>query len=97
MAAPILTPVHCDPCGAIFKLPEISAEKRNRIVEFVRLSHPAEAVRVLTVPRQIELTDAKRIVDHITRKPGICHRCRKALPNGGQVVCSNCKSLNFDW
>jgi uncharacterized paraquat-inducible protein A len=97
MTAPILTQIHCEHCGVFFNLPELSAEKRNRIVDLLRTNQFAEAIRLLPTSHGIELVDAKSIVYHITRKQSICHRCRTALPSTGQVVCPKCKSLNLDW
>ena len=97
MTALILTKVSCERCGAFFTLPELSPDKRRLMVELLRANQFAEAMRVLPASRDIELTDAKSIVFHITRKPGVCHRCRAVLPSAGEVVCPKCKSLNFDW
>jgi uncharacterized paraquat-inducible protein A len=97
MTASILTKVVCKRCDACFTLPELSSEIRTRVVELRRTDRSLEAVRVLRISGAIELADAKSIVHHITREPGVCHRCRASLPGEGQVVCPKCKALNFDW
>jgi hypothetical protein len=97
MTSPILLEVHCERCGVFFTLPELPIEKQRRVAELIRMNMFIEAIRFLRFGRHIELVDAKSIVHHVTRKFGVCHRCHKALPATGQVVCQECKSLNFDW
>lgn len=39
--------------------------------------------------------EAKVLALHVTRSPGVCHRCQRSVQHG-ESVCE-CKSANIDW
>ncbi len=43
----------------------------------------------------MDLSDAKAMVQHMSADGSICHRCGAGLPEGVEVICSNCRSFNY--
>src|ERR1041385_4753879 len=89
--------ISCKRCGASFTLPEIPADVRSRVAEWVRSGSRIQAIKLLHLRTGIEIADCKGIGFHITQTKGICHRCKRPLESSGEVICGKCNSLNLDW
>jgi len=97
MSAATPVTIQCEKCGVSLTLPEMAASDLDKITSLVREDRHAEATTFLRDRFALSLAAAKAIEMHITRKPGICVRCRAALTSRGQVTCHKCRSLNLNW
>ena len=97
MTASVETVVRCHRCRVSFPLPRISEAERARLVSAVRAGQHVETIQLLRELAGFDLRDGKAVEVHITRRPGICVRCRTPLPSRGQTECPKCGSLNLDW
>ncbi len=54
-------------------------ELRREVAASVRDHQAIVAMRLIVTNSPLELRDAKAIALHITREPGVCHRCSYPL------------------
>jgi hypothetical protein len=93
-----LESVHCANCGRFWLLPaSLDAAARAEIAALARRQLHITGVKRLRAQTHLSLLEAKAVVGHISRAPGVCHWCGDRLEGGEICVCSTCGSLNYDW
>ena len=91
-----LQEAYCPRCKAAVQYPaSLTAEEKAAIAGENRADR-LEALRRWRAAYDLDLATAKGLGFHITREPGVCHRCKHPT-SGSESVCTNCKSFNLDW
>jgi Zn finger protein HypA/HybF involved in hydrogenase expression len=70
-------------------------EMKAEIASLIRNTSPISAIQYFQ-PVGMNLTNAKGISLHVTRKKGLCHHCKTELVEY-EGNCPKCKRLNLDW
>lgn len=87
--------VYCGKCRTAVVVPAaISADEAASFAAAVR-TDSVEAIRHAESRFSLGPREAKALVLHITRNPGKCNRCGRAV--GAGVATCACRSLNFNW
>ena len=90
--------VKCEHCKSVWELPDqISLEITEEFARLSRERQPMKAMIFLRTQLEISLRDAKAVYSHLAYLKDQCHRCHTALEGDDIVICSNCKSLNYNW
>ncbi len=57
------------------------------------------AVEIYSASKRAKLgiAEAKAVTLHFSAQGDVCHRCNRELPDGDEVVCPKCHSLNLKW
>jgi hypothetical protein len=69
-------------------------EQAARFALVVR-TDPIEGMRFAETHLGLDAREAKVLVLHVTRVPGVCHKCSKPVSTR-ESVCT-CRSVNIDW
>ena len=76
--------------------PSSLTDEQTSAFASLKRSSALEATRFAQEKFGLALTEAKALSYHITREPGVCHRCRSPLL-GLESTCTKCHSANLDW
>ena len=92
-----MTVLYCPRCEGEVQIPDLPAAQRDEIARLRYGSSTVEAYEKLSELSGLDLRLAKRLVIHLPHRPGECHRCGAALPQGVAVQCAACGSVNVQW
>ena len=87
--------IHCRKCRVDVVLPSnISAQEAVKFAAIVR-NDSLEGVRYAEQNFGLGPRESKALALHVTRAPGVCHKCGMPVSKG-ESVCT-CRSVNLDW
>lgn len=87
--------IYCGKCRVDVVLPSnLSAEEAAKFAVIVR-NDSLEGVLYAEQNLGLGPREAKALTLHVTRSPGLCHKCGKPVAKG-ESVCT-CRSVNLDW
>jgi len=88
-------PSPCARCGTIFRVALPSEFRDRRDLALLARSNGARFIQILKEIVRCELTDAKGVLHHVTKRSRECHQCGAPLPIGELVDCRRCGALNL--
>jgi hypothetical protein len=90
-----MTEVFCPGCEAAVVVPELGEADRGDLARR-RVARTADAIARIRQLSGLDAVAAKRLVLHMCRKRGVCHKCGGALAER-VGSCAACGSANVDW
>ena len=75
----------------------LSSEVKHEISGVARRASKIEAMIKLKEQAKLGIAEAKAVALHFSAQGDVCHRCNRELPDGDEVVCPKCHSLNLKW
>jgi ribosomal protein L40E len=88
--------LQCGQCQSVVVWPKnLPTEEKAAIAAAARRDAVA-AARLVESRYGFDQREGKALVIHVTRKPGICHRCGSSLA-GEETLCSKCHAANLNW
>ena len=87
--------IECRRCRVTVVWPSSLTAAQTTEVAAVTRKDRLEGIRYAKAHLGLGPREAKALALHITKIPGVCHRCGKAVPKG-ESACV-CRSANLDW
>jgi hypothetical protein len=88
--------IACPKCKTNVVWPiSISDDAKKKFATTTR-SSIAEGIKLGATEFGLDLRESKCLAFHITRKPGLCHRCQSSI-SSELCICAKCHSANLDW
>ncbi|MGL5890736.1 MAG: Com family DNA-binding transcriptional regulator, partial [Bacteroidia bacterium] len=69
---------------------------KQRLLELILIS-PLQSVKYIIDNYEINLKEAKYIINHINTNYGHCKRCNFDKLDEEYIKCPKCGALNFNW
>ena len=87
---------NCARCGASWSCPTLPVVRRREVADLVRRK---QLLDVFALFRKLGFTvaAAKHTSLHLTKQPGFCIKCSRALPTDSERVVCRCRTLNLNW
>jgi ribosomal protein L40E len=86
----------CGQCQTVVVWPKELASAAKAAIAGIARRDPHSAAELVESRYGLDLREGKALAVHVTRNPGICHRCNSPVA-GGETLCSKCHAANLDW
>ena len=88
--------LQCGQCQSLVAWPKGLASAEKATIGAAVRRDAVAAASMLESRYGFDEREGRALVVHVTRKPGICHRCESPL-EGEELLCSKCHAANLNW
>jgi uncharacterized paraquat-inducible protein A len=86
--------MHCSRCGTDIKIPDLVQTDKEALLKILQANQPLLTIKKIRDKTDLNLADAKSLMQHLNVQKGHCHRCNYQALSGENVICPKCKSVN---